>query len=57
MAFTINKKLVFIDSMQFMNCSLKKLVKNISDKDFKYLSEEFSGEQLKITKRKGCISL
>ena len=47
MAFAINKDLVFIDSMQFMNCSLDKLVKNLNDKDFKYLSEEFSGEQLK----------
>ena len=48
MVFTINKNLVFIDSMQFMNCSLDKLVKNLSDKDFKYLSEEFSDEQLKL---------
>ena len=44
MAFTINENLVFIDSMKFMNCSLDKLVKNLSDKDFKYFSEEFSGE-------------
>ena len=50
MAFTVNKNLVFIDSMQFMNCSLDKLVKNLNDKDFKYLSEEFSGEQLKLVK-------
>ena len=48
MVFTINKNLVFIDSMQFMTCSLDKLVKNLSDKDFKYLSEEFSDEQLKL---------
>ena len=27
MAFTINKNLVFIDSKQFMNSSLEKLVK------------------------------
>ena len=53
MAFTINKNLVFIDSMQFMNCSLDKLVKNLSDKDFKYLSEELSDEQLKLVKEKG----
>ena len=52
MAFTINKNLAFIDSMQFMNCSLEKLVKNLNDKDFKYLSEEFSGEQLKLVKEK-----
>ena len=32
MVFTINKNLVFIDSMQFMNSSLDELVKNLSDK-------------------------
>ena len=29
MAFTINRNLVFIDSMQFMNSSLDSLVKNL----------------------------
>ena len=53
MAFTINKNLVFIDSMQFMNSSLDSLVKNLSDNDFKYLSEEFSGELLELVKQKG----
>ena len=43
MAFTINRNLVFIDSMQFMNSSLDSLVKNLLDEDFQYLSEEFSG--------------
>ena len=53
MAFTINTNLVFTDSMQFMNSSLDSLVKNLSDKDFKYLSEEFSGEFLELVKQKG----
>ena len=53
MSFTINKNLIFIDSMLFMNSSLDKLVKNLSDEDFKYLSEEFSIEQLKLVKEKG----
>ena len=53
MAFTVNKNLVFIDSMQVMNSSLNKLIKNLNDKDFKYLSEEFSGEKLKLVKQKG----
>ena len=48
MAFTINKNLVFIGSMQFMNLSLDSLVKNLSDNDFKYLSEEF-----RVNQRKG----
>ena len=53
MAFTINRNLVFIDSMQFMNSSLDSLVKNLSDKDFKYLSEKISDEFLKLVKQKG----
>ena len=53
MAFTINKNLVFVDSMQFMNSSPDKLVKNLNDKDFRYLSEEFSDEQLKLVREKG----
>ena len=35
MAFTINKNLIFIDSMQFMSSSLDILLKNLSDNDFK----------------------
>ena len=50
MAFTVNKNLVFVGSMQFMNSSLDVLVKNLSDNDFKHLSQEFSGEQLKLVK-------
>ena len=46
MSFTLNNNIVFIDSMLFMNSSLDKLAKNLSDEDFKYLSEGFSGEKL-----------
>ena len=53
MVFTINRNLVFIDSMQFMNSSLYSLVKNLSDNNFKYLSEEFSGKFLRLAKQKG----
>ena len=53
MAFFLNKNLVSIDSMQFMNSSLDKLVKNLSDEDFKYLVEEFDSKHLKILKQKG----
>ena len=44
MSFNINRNMVFTDSMQFMNFSLDSLVKNVSDNDFKYLSEEFSSK-------------
>ena len=56
MAFFLNKNLVFIGSMQFMNSSLDKLVKNLSDEDFKYLIKEFGSENLKILKQKGAYS-
>ena len=39
--------------MQFMNSSLDKLVKNLSDKDFKYLIE-FGSENLELLKQKGA---
>ena len=53
MAFTINRNLVFIDSMQFMNSSLDTLVKHLLNNDCKYLSEEFRGKFLKLVKQKG----
>ena len=53
MAFFLNKNLVFIDSIQFMNSSLDKLVKNLSDEDFKYLVEDFGSDNLKLLKQKG----
>ena len=53
MAFAINKNFVFITNMQFNNFSLDSVVKNLSDNDFKYLSEELSGEFLKSVKQKG----
>ena len=54
MAFFLNKNLVLIDSMQFMNFSLDKLVKNLSDEDFKCLVKEFGSENLEIIKQKGA---
>ena len=53
MASVVNRNLVFIDSMQFMNASLDSLVKNLVDEDFKYLPGEFEGEYIKVVKEKG----
>ena len=53
MAITITRNIVFIDRMQFMDSSLDLVVKNLIDEDFVYLSEEFSGELLKLVKEKG----
>ena len=38
---TINNKLIFIDSFQFLNSSLHSVVKNLGKDGFKYLSQEF----------------
>ena len=56
MAFFLNKNLAFIDNMQFMNSSLDKLVRNLSDKDFKYLVENCGSRNLEILKQKGAYS-
>ena len=57
-AFFENKNFVFIDSMQFTNSSLEKLVKNLSDDDFKYLTKEFGSQNLdRPLKTKRCPSL
>ena len=50
MSFTLDKNIIFIDSMLFMNSSLDKLAKNLNN--FKYLSSAFSGEQLELVKKK-----
>ena len=52
MSFTLIRN-IFIDTMLFLNRSLDKLVKNLASEDFKYLSKEFSGEQLELVKNKG----
>ena len=51
MTFLLNKNLVFIDIMQFMNSSLEKLVKNLSDNDLKYLIEKFISKNLDFLKQ------
>ena len=57
MAYFLGKNLVFIDSMQFINSSLDKLVKDLSDEDFKYLVKEFGSENLEIIKQKKVLIL
>ena len=52
MGIFLNKNLVFIDSMQFMNSSLEKLVKILSENDYKYLTEEFGSKNLELLKQK-----
>ena len=40
--------------MQFINSSLEKLVKNLADDNFKYLTEEFGFKNLELLKQKGA---
>ena len=49
-AFLINKNVVSIDCIQFIIFSLVALVKNLSDNYFKHLSQELSGNLLKLIK-------
>ena len=42
--------------MQFMNSSLEKLVKSLSDNDFKYLTKEFGSKNLELLKQKVAYS-
>ena len=52
MSFIINKKIIFLNSMQFLKTSLDHLAKNLEDNDYKYLLSEFSPDKLEILKRK-----
>ena len=54
MTYFLNKNLVFIDSIQFKNSSLEKLVKNLSDDDFKYLTKELDSKNLEFLKQKAA---
>ena len=52
MSFTINDKLSFIDSFQFLSSSWDSLVKTLNKDDFKYLSQEFDNNVLDLVKQK-----
>ena len=53
MRFTLNNKLGFIDSFQFVTSSLDSLVKNLEKDDFKYLSRKFDNNVLDLAKQTG----
>ena len=55
MAFFLEENWKFIDSLQFMNDALEKLItKNITVSDMKYTSQEF--QDVKLIKRKGIYT-
>ena len=45
---------MFIDSMELVISSLDKLIKDLSDEDFKYLVAEFGSKKLELLKQKGA---
>ena len=53
MSFSINNKLIFIGSFQFLSFSVDGLVKNLGKNDFRYLSQEFESNVLDLVKQKG----
>ena len=53
MAFMLGNHLTFLDSFQFMNSSLEKLVSNLPRESLKYTSQIFEGQELDLMVRKG----
>ena len=41
----------------YLTVSLEKLINNLSDHDFKYLTEEFGSKNLELLKQKRCLPL
>ena len=52
MSFTINSKLSFIGSLQFLSSSLHSLVKCLNKDDFKNLNQEIDNNVLGLVKQK-----
>ena len=55
MSFSINNKLRFIDSFQFLSFSLDSLARNLGKKIFEYFSQEFDNNVLELVKQKGSL--
>ena len=53
MSFTVNNKLSFIGSFQFLSSSLDNFVKNLNKYGFKYLNQELDKKKLDLDKQKG----
>ena len=52
MSIIINRDIIFLDSMQFLNKSLDALSNNLEDTDHKYLPSEFKLVDLNLLKKK-----
>ena len=52
MSITVNRHIIFIDSIQFYNSLFDTFASNLNDEDLKYLVSEFGIDKLEILKRK-----
>ena len=52
MSVMTNKKIIFLDSLQFMKASLAQLADNLEDADYKHLLSEFPADKLHLLKKK-----
>ena len=52
MSIIINKKIIFLVSLQFMKASLAELADNLEDADYKHLLSEFPADKLHLLKKK-----
>ena len=55
MSFSVNNKLIFVDSFQSLSSSSDSLVNNLNKDDFNYLSQEFNNNILVLVKQKDFI--
>ena len=53
MDFMLGNNLVFLDSFQFISCSLDRLAANLPDDKYKYTLGVFKNEQLALVKKNG----
>ena len=53
MDFMLGNNLVFLDSFQFISCSLDRLAANLPDDKYKYTLGVFKNEQLALMKKSG----
>ena len=53
MASMLGKRLVFLDSFQFIASSLERLAANLPTDAFKYTSQVFQDEKVALMKQKG----
>ena len=57
MSIKVNKNIIFLNSMQFLNASLNTLAKNLTNSDFIYSNSEFPNIDIEEIRRKIIIHM